>query len=183
MTVYLFRHGADDSSKRGGWSNHPLTEEGVLQSEALAHKFIQNQCDAKIVCSSDLLRAKQTAEILAHQMHLEIEYTPDFREVNNGDLAGMDNDTANKLYPGFYWRTLEWEQRYPNGESPKDFYNRIKAAWEKLIKIDYESIILVTHGGVINVILHLVNGTEYSNKTNPYRIAVADYKTIDTRKK
>ncbi len=175
MTIYLVRHGADDNSKRGGWSNHPLTDEGLKQSEELAHRLKENKCNAEIIYSSDLLRAKQTAEILAKHLNLDIEYISDFREVNNGDLAGMDNAVADELYPNLYWRKLEWDQHYPNGESPKEFYERIKTAWNKLINGNHNSIILVTHGGVINVILHLVNGVEYSNKSSAYKIGTADY--------
>ncbi len=179
MTIYLVRHGADDDSIRGGWSNHPLTDEGLKQSEELAKKLKENNCDAEIIYSSDLFRARQTAEILAQSLNLEVEYNAEFREVNNGDLAGMNNDLANELYPNLYWRKLEWEQHYPNGESPKEFYERAKSAWEKLINSNHKSIILVTHGGVINVIMHLVNGVAYSNKNTVYKIGTADYIRID----
>ena len=175
MKVYLVRHGADDNSKRGGWSNHPLSEEGQQQSQELAQTLIDNKCDAEIIISSDLLRAKQTAETISKRLNLEIEYISDFREVNNGDLAGMDNDLASELYPNLYWRKLEWNQQYPNGESPKEFYERVKNAWEKLLSNKHKSIILVTHSGVINVIMHLVNGVVYSNKSNVYKVGTADY--------
>ncbi|MBQ9227297.1 MAG: histidine phosphatase family protein [Eubacterium sp.] len=128
MTIYLVRHGADDNTKRGGWSNHPLTEEGLKQSEELARKLKDCNCNADIIYSSDLLRAKQTTEILAQHLNLEVEYDAELREVDNGDLAGMDNELADKLYPNLYWRKLEWKQHYPNGESPKEFYERIKSA-------------------------------------------------------
>jgi len=179
MIVYLVRHGADDDSIRGGWSNHPLTDEGLKQSEELAKKLKENNCDAEIIYSSDLFRARQTADVLAQILNLAVEYKAEFREVNNGDLAGMNNDLANELYPNLYWRKFEWEQHYPNGESPKEFYERVKAAWEKLINSNHKSIILVTHGGVINVIMHLVNGIEYSNKNNTYKIDTADYIIVE----
>ena len=179
MKIYLVRHGTDDNTVRGGWSNHPLTDEGLKQSEELAEKLKENNCDAEIIYSSDLFRARQTAEILAQNLNLEVEYYAEFREVNNGDLAGMNNDLANELYPNLYWRKLEWEQHYPNGESPKEFYERVKAAWGNLINANYKSIILVTHGGVINVILHLINSVDDSNKNNTYKIGTADYIEIE----
>lgn len=181
MTVYLVRHGADDNSKRGGWSNHPLIDEGLKQSEQLARKLKDCNCKAELIVSSDLLRAKQTAEILAKHLNLKIEYISDFREVNNGDLAGMDNAIADELYPNLYWRKLEWNQHYPNGESPQEFYERVKTAWEKLIKSKNKIIILVTHGGVIKVILHLVNGVEYSNKNNSYKIGTSEFVKLNIR--
>lgn len=66
-----------------------------------------------------------------------------------------------------YWRKLDWEEHYPNGESPKEFYERISNAWDNLRKtlIDYDkNVLLVTHGGVINIIKCITNGVEYSNK-------------------
>ena len=183
MIVYLVRHGADDDSIRGGWSNHSLTDEGLEQSEELTKKLKENNCDAEIIYSSDLFRARQTAKILAQSLNLEVEYNAEFREVNNGDLAGMNNDLAKELYPNLYWRKLEWEQHYPNGESPKEFYERIKNAWEKIINSNHKSIILVTHGGVINVIMHLVNDIEYSNKSSAYKIGTADYIKLSIRDK
>ena len=175
MNVYLVRHGADDNTVRGGWSNHSLTNEGLKQSVELAEKLKACKCNAKKIYSSDLPRAKQTAEILAKYLNLRIEYIQGFREVNNGDLAGMDNNLADELYPGLFWKNLKWEQQYPNGESPKEFYERVKTAWNNLVKTNFESIILVTHGGVINVIMHIVNGEEYSNQKCSYRIGNADY--------
>ena len=173
MIVYLIRHGADDSTKRGGWSDQPLTDEGLEQSEQLAQTLIERKCEAAKIVSSDLPRAKQTAEILAKRLHLPVAFSPDFREVNNGALAGMENAVAEKQYPGLYWKSLAWEQRYPGGESPRAFYERIKSAWEKLIAGNQDSLILVTHGGVINVILHLLNGVPYSNKNTAFTIKAA----------
>lgn len=53
----------------------------------------------------------------------------EFREINNGSLAGMPKEQARSQYPGIYYSALEWEQAYPDGESPKLFYERVSAAW------------------------------------------------------
>ena len=168
MICYLVRHGKDDGTVRGGWSQQPLTNEGKAQADELA-SFVQGSDLAiKYIYSSDLLRAMQTAQSVADKLHLPIVPMPEFREVNNGDLAGIKNELANKMYPGLYWNTLDWEQRYPGGESPKEFYERISTAWDAFQKMALnrnENVLLVTHGGVINVILSIVNGEKYSNET------------------
>ena len=168
MICYLVRHGKDDGTVRGGWSQQPLTNEGKAQADELA-SFVQGSDLAiKHIYSSDLLRAMQTAQSVADKLHLPIVPMPEFREVNNGDLAGIKNELANKMYPGLYWNTLDWEQRYPGGESPREFYERISTAWDAFQKMALnrnENVLLVTHGGVINVILSIVNCEKYSNET------------------
>ena len=109
----------------------------------------------------------QTAQILADQLHLPVTALSQFREVNNRNLAGMKNSLALEQYHGLFWNQLVWEQCYPNGESPKQFYERICVAWaafsEEFISRN-EDMVLVTHGGVIYVILSILEGRPYTNR-------------------
>ena len=183
MTCYLIRHGRDDDSVRGGWSSSPLTDEGILETEALAQRIF-NSRDMNIarIFSSDLPRAKQTAEIISSKIDLDIEFLPQFRETNNGALAGMKNVLAAQKYPNLYWNTLEWNECYPDGESPHQFFDRISSAWkdfkQSLKGLD-GNVILVTHGGVINVIWHIENDIKYSNKSKPFSIGPSEFITIE----
>ena len=177
MICYLARHGKDDDTVRGGWSQQPLTDEGKAQADELASFVQRSDLGIKRIYSSDLLRAMQTAQPVSDKLLLPIIQMPEFRETNNGILAGMQNELANKMYPGLYWNTLDWEQRYPGGESPREFYERISTAWDAFQKIvleQNENVLLVTHGGVINVILSIVNGEKYSNKTAMRKIRNAE---------
>lgn len=179
MKIFLVRHGQDDDTVRGGWSNTPLTEIGIQQSEKLADEIADNFSKYNIgkIISSDILRAKQTATILSEKLNLPLEFNPDFREVNNGDLAGMDNNVAQLKYPNLYWRSLEWNEHYPNGESPQEFHDRVSNAWTNLISsvAGYnKNILIVTHGGVINIIRCITNGTTYSNKNKYQEIPGAE---------
>jgi probable phosphoglycerate mutase len=167
MKILFVRHGKDDDTVRGGWSQTPLTEEGIRQAESLVSFVQKNNLNIKHIYSSDLPRAMQTAEAVGNQLQLPVIPMQEFREVNNGILAGMKNDLAAETFPGLYWNTLDWEQRYPGGESPQEFYERVCEAWnrfQKEILERNENVLLVTHGGVIQVILSIVNGVEYSNR-------------------
>ena len=182
MICYLVRHGKDDDTVRGGWSQQPLTDEGKAQADELASFIQRSDLGIKHIYSSDLLRAIQTAQSVADKLHLPIIQMPEFREVNNGDLAGMDNELASKMYPGLYWNTRGWEQRYPGGESPKEFHERIRTAWDAFQKMVLEqngNVMLVTHGGVIHVILSIVNGEKYSNKTSMRKIRNTELITLE----
>lgn len=182
MYIYLIRHGKDDETVRGGWSSSPLTEEGFSQVSKLADEIEKHKeaFAVKHIFSSDLPRAVQTAEPIAQKLGLTVAYHSIFREVNNGDLAGMKNEIANERYPGLFWNKLAWDEKYPNGESPKEFYERISHSWhelEKMFSCD-ENIILITHSGVIHVILSLVEGNQYSNQGVNRKIGNAEIVTV-----
>ena len=165
MFCYIIRHGKDDDTVRGGWSDAPLTACGCTETERLAEQLARIQ-NIKKIYSSDLKRAVQTAQIIDKQMNCGIEYISGFREVNNGRLAGMKNSEAELKYPDLYWRKMDWNENYPEGESPRDFFFRVKSAWKsfsKKIIADGEDVLLVTHGGVISVVLSIINGEKYSN--------------------
>ncbi|MCL2547002.1 MAG: histidine phosphatase family protein [Oscillospiraceae bacterium] len=180
MTCYLVRHGQDDETVRGDWSDAGLTGEGKRQAKGLADYIVENKYELRIerLFSSDLPRAVETARFISIALNLEIEPIPEFRETNNGVLAGMSNDIANEKYPGLFWSTLDWNEEYPQGESPHIFYERVKVAWEnfsKTIRERNKNVLLVTHQGVINVICSLIDGSIYSNKME---MSKAEYTAI-----
>ena len=172
--VYLIRHGEDDPSVRGGWGNSSLTENGIEQVQKLS-TYLNNNCKIDKILSSDIKRARQTAEIINLKLRTNIEYTEKLREMNNGLLAGMKNSVAEKKFPGVYFNTLEIDEKFPGGESPIEFYNRITKDFEKLLEENknVENIAMITHGGVINAIYKYINNQEWSNKIKSVKISNA----------
>ncbi len=169
MKLIFVRHGKDDDRYRGGWSKLDLIPEGMEQAKQLAKHLKDNNDTYKIVhiVSSDLTRTLTTANIISSELGLPIQEEFQIRETNNGDLAGMLNDTALEQYPGLYFSSLEMDEAYPNGESPNDFYLRIKKWFSEFssnCRNMKGNILVVTHGGVINIIYHLVKGIEWNNK-------------------
>ena len=184
MTVFLARHGNEVSGFRGGWSSRGLDEIGMRQEEALAEYLFETQSINGIqkIYSSDLPRAMQTAQTVADRLALPVIRKSDFREVNNGTLAGMANDEADRLYPDLYWKRLEWNERYPKGESPKDFCARITNEWKSFlseVSKEDENVLLITHGGVIQVIVSLLKGEKYSNRKSFGSVSCCDLIKID----
>ena len=176
--IYLMRHGADPSDRYGGWSEYGLTEKGIKQVHITKSKLC-NQ-DITQIFSSDLVRARETAEIIADELSLEITYLPQFRESNNGHLAGMLKTEAAEKYPGIYWSALEWTEAWPGGESPKQFFERIQGAWyEFRQRVGENNVLLVSHGGVMNVILCLENAIPYTNKETHFQIGDAEIVQIE----
>jgi len=178
MICYLVRHGKDDDTVRGGWSRSSLTDEGKAQVKYLADYIFKNRDELKIekLYSSDLPRAVETVSPIAAALNQRVNFKPEFRETNNGVLAGMPNDIAKEKYPGLFWSALEWDEQYPQGENPRMFYERIKTAWELFsdaIVSENKNVILVTHSGVIDVIYLLIDDKPFSNKSKKDRISYA----------
>lgn len=176
--IYLMRHGQDAPDRFGGWSPFGLTDVGRQQVNAAAPALTDKGIEE--IYSSDLARAKETAEIVAQYLCLRVTYLPEFREFNNGYLAGMLKEEAARKYPGVYASSLGWTEPWPGGESPQMFYQRIQKAWYAFKeKMQGKTVLLVSHGGVMNVILSLENNQPYTNKGTRYKVRCAEVIGID----
>jgi len=115
LRIYLVRHGQDDDNYRGGWSHLGLIEEGIEQSKLLANYLCKNKENYSIskIISSDLERTVETTRELKDILNVQVEYSRDWREINNGELAGMNNKEALERYPGLFYNTLDVNERYP----------------------------------------------------------------------
>lgn len=185
MKLIFVRHGQDDDRFRGGWSNLDLTPEGMQQSEQLAAHLKVNQSRYQIsrILSSDLRRTMTTARFISEALGLPIQPEPQLREMNNGDLAGMPNAEALLQYPSLFFSALDMDEAYPNGENPRAFYERIRCWFDAFLRDHRNSpgnTLIVTHGGVINILYHLVKGAEWSNKNRPFPAAPCSIHVLDT---
>lgn len=188
MAVYLVRHGKDEDGFRGGWSQRGLIVEGYRQSEKLGRYLKENRDTYNIhrIVSSDLQRALDTAYEIANSLDLPINSSRIWRETNNGLIAGMPNEIVNERYPGLYFSSLRMDERYPGGESPIEFFTRIQETFEQLCEEQTgrnhsENVLIVTHGGVINVIYHLLKGLEWTNKNKSFPAANTSVHKVEHR--
>lgn len=185
MKLIFVRHGKDDDRYRGGWSTLDLIPEGVEQAKQLAKHLKDNNHTYQIthIVSSDLTRALTTANIISCELGLPIQKEFQIRETNNGDLAGMLNTTALEQYPGLFFSSLNMDEAYPNGESPNDFYIRIRKWFSELSANCHKAkgnILIVTHSGVINVVYHLVKGIEWNNKGSAFKTGNCSVHVLNT---
>ena len=174
MKLIFVRHGKDDNRYRGGWSNLDLIPEGMEQAKQLAQYLKDNNQDYLIthIISSDLPRTMSTAHFISSELGLPIQKEFRIREIDNGDLAEMLNDTALEKYPGLFFSSLKMDETYPNGESPLDFYMRINMWFSEFssnCRNIKGNILIVTPGGVINVVYHLIKGIEWNNKNPAFK--------------
>ncbi len=170
MKLIFIRHGQDDDSRRGGWSSFGLLEEGHAQAQKVA-AYLRDCDEYRIdtIWASDLVRTMETAHYLGAALQLPILKDSRLREINNGVLAGMPNEEALVKYPGLFFSSLEMDECYPGGESPREFYERIQSWLTAFLEENRNhsgDIAVVTHGGVIKILYHLVKGMQWTNKSN-----------------
>lgn len=168
IRILLVRHGKDIPLRVGGWSNSALSVLGKQDVLNLAKSIKKTKTKFEEIVSSDLIRAKETADILSAELDLPVEFNTSFREINNGDLKDLSKEQCKEKYPGLYFFTLKHDECYPNGESPDQFFARVTTGFENFInKYDEKSVILVTHKGVIDILMTILYKRKWSNKAMP----------------
>ncbi|MBO4401675.1 MAG: histidine phosphatase family protein [Selenomonadaceae bacterium] len=160
MKIMLVRHGETFWNANGriqGRSDIELSPTGIEQAKILAKFCPFEKVDA--VYSSDLKRAKVTAEILAEKFGLSVELVPELREVSFGDWEGNNFKNLQETEPEnvekFFQRPDEL--RISNGETFAEMQARAMAGLKKIIAAhasdENSQIIVAAHGAVNRAIL------------------------------
>ncbi|MCL2672327.1 MAG: histidine phosphatase family protein [Clostridiales bacterium] len=155
MDIYLIRHGECcnvsiaffDTEKNT--MDPPLTEKGMRQAAKLADRCKGIGFDR--IVSSDLSRARQTAEQLKIASSCDLSIDPSFREIDMGDIHTKPWEDYPELYAK--WRLHLEDLPYPNGENGEDVWNRCRIQLARLLETQYKKIAIVCHGGTIRSIL------------------------------
>lgn len=155
--LYLIRHGESYANVEpvvGGMrGDRGLTERGIAQAEALARRLATGEIRADALYASTLPRARMTAELIAAALGLPITWDEELHELRPGESDGMRIEEARERFEGFRRFLLEpFTPIAPGAESWGSFQMRASAALERLIQRHQgQTIVLVTHGGVIEV--------------------------------
>jgi broad specificity phosphatase PhoE len=153
-TVLLARHGESDwnhSKQWQGFADRPLTDLGREQAAELAQRLSDTELDA--VYSSDLQRARDTAEVVARTKGLTVHTTPDLREVDVGSWSGLTRAEAEARYPEQYARWLQGGEGWDDGETYEQLGERVVRAIRRIAKAhEEERVLVVVHGGTIRAI-------------------------------
>lgn len=157
--ICLVRHGetAWNVEKRlQGHLDIPLNETGVAQAAASAQGLADIAFSA--IYSSDLLRARTTAQAAAEVIGLPVQLTPELRERRCGIFQGLTQKEAGERYPDqyHYYRDRHVDFVIPDGESLAGMAERITATFNRLAAAHVgETILIVSHGGVLDIIHRL----------------------------
>jgi broad specificity phosphatase PhoE len=153
-TILLARHGESDWNRAKRWqgfADRPLTELGREQALALADRLRDTELDA--VYSSDLQRARETAEIVARSKDLQVEVIRDLREVDVGSWSGLTRAEAETRFPDGYARWLQGGEGWNDGETYTEMSRRVVRAILRIAdQHDNGRVLVVAHGGSIRAV-------------------------------
>ena len=186
ITVDFIRHGEPEGGDIvRGRVNPVLTQQGWSQMRTATlldenHNVSPATPKWTHIISSPLRRCAEFANRTAEEVELSTSIEDDWQEIDYGDWDGM---------PAAQWREVAAEQfkafrndlsalAPPNGENFPSFKDRVLAAWSKLADYpDGSHLLVVTHGGVLRVILPTVLGMPL-NRSFPLYIPFACYSRI-----
>jgi broad specificity phosphatase PhoE len=172
--VIMIRHGHAMSVEKGApvYSHNPipLSARGREQAARIAVALRTVHVDA--IYSSDLVRARQTAEFCAQELGLEVIVDEALRELAIGDFEGMTLERVHAAHSSFVpWLEVTFRDRFPtadyhhpadlrfpNGQSVLDVHARSLAGFLRIVRAERgRTVVLVSHGWVLQPLLcHIV---------------------------
>jgi glucosyl-3-phosphoglycerate phosphatase len=161
-TILITRHGETDWNAAGRWQGHsdtPLNERGREQARALAESL--DGVDA--VYASDLARARETAEILAERLGLDVHVDPRLRERGFGAWEGL---TAGEIEERFADQHARWRAGEGFGAEDAEPFESLRERMreflaEVVLRHPSGTVLVVTHGGSARVVYALASGLDY----------------------
>jgi broad specificity phosphatase PhoE len=154
--IYVARHGESTWNAEQRWTGHgdpPLSETGRAQARDVCETLRRHRFDA--VCSSTLVRAVETASIVASALALpRLEPMRQFDERFAGPMSGMTSAEIDSRWPDLL---AQWRSGTPveiaGGEPWQAFVDRVLAGLEQL-RTAPGRILVVSHMGVQRAIEH-----------------------------
>lgn len=172
-TLYLLRHGESEANVRRIFSNGkvdlPLTELGRRQAQQTA-TWLEGRGVA-CVFSAPLLRARQTAQIVARHLGVPVTVLGDLDEVRVGDLDGRDDPAGWEILARVLdrWYAGDLDAAFPGGESFRQALARFEAALRQIALLYPDgAVAAVTHGAIqLTVLPRLCPASDLVTRTLP----------------
>ena len=134
----------------GSWTDWELTELGINHAENIEEKLkVELEGRICVMYSSDLLRAKQTAEIVGAHLGLTLILRNELRERNLGKYCGKSVQWLRENIEQ-QEKTID-DRLFSDAESRRDEWKRLKSFFDEIMSNDEENIIIVSHGDLLSV--------------------------------
>lgn len=172
----LVRHCAtawNASRRYQGRSDVPLSEEGRAQARSLALALRRDSIDA--VYSSDLVRAAETARMIAEPHGLEVRTDARMREFDFGAWEGLTWDEIVVRWPesGAFGSTTAKDYQPAGGEVFDDVCARVGSFLDDLRRRNELRVVVVTHAGALHGVLHVLGAASPEGPGNSLNVTFA----------
>lgn len=163
--VYHFvflRHGESTGNAESRWqgqSDYPLTERGRAQAAALANRWRTEGVKFDLTISSTLVRAKETAEIIATALQVPLELDEIWLERDIGEMEGLTSSEVQQRPRPPY--VTPYDSVGGDGEGDWALFLRAGQALHSLLKRPAGSYLIVSHGGLLNQLMHAIVGVAH----------------------
>lgn len=170
MKLTVVRHAITDANKQhiiNGRFNEPISEEGREQLSDFVKKL--ESYDFSAIYSSPLKRTMQTAMPIAAFHKTEINVDRRLIEIELGSLTMKPANFFKKQFGMPVWEYFgkqSYDLRSFGGETAAQVKRRISSFLKDLKKQEYESVLVVTHGGIIRWFYNLCENQEAPRPTN-----------------
>ena len=160
--IYSFvflRHGESIGNAQSRWqgqSDYALTDKGRRQANAVAERWKSEGVKFDLVIASPLVRAKETAEIIASALDAKIEIDPILLERNIGEMEGLTVDEVRKRPQPPY--VTPYDSVGGEGEGDWALFLRAGQALHDLVRRSPGSYLIVSHGGLLNQLMNAIIG-------------------------
>jgi broad specificity phosphatase PhoE len=140
-----------------GQADFPLTDLGRAQARALAKRWHAEGLTFDLAISSPLQRARETAEIVTRKLKVPLELDDIWLERDNGKLAGLTHAEIRALSPEPEFYT-PYQSFGETGEGDWALFLRGGRAIHSLLRRPPGKYLIVTHGGLLNMVLFSIMG-------------------------
>lgn len=148
--LLLVRHGQSTWNAESRWQGQadpPLSELGEQQAEAAALRLASTN-EIRSIWTSDLVRARRTAEIIAPHLAVELRVDARLRERDAGEWTGLTRAEIEARYPG----DLEARRSPPGFEQDGPLLERVLASLAEVARVEDGDVLVLSHGGVVRTI-------------------------------
>jgi broad specificity phosphatase PhoE len=160
-TLLLVRHGETDWNRDGRWQGHSdthLNDSGREQAARLADELD----GVDVIYSSDLARARETAEIVAERVDLPVHLDPRLRERAFGAWEGKTGPEIESEFAAAHAQWLAGGPGADDAEPFAEFAARVESFLAEVVaRHPDETVLIVAHGGSIRVIHARAQGVDY----------------------
>ena len=159
FTFTFLRHGESVGNAESRWqgqSDYPLTTKGRAQARALAERWKSETIRFDLAIASPLGRARETAEIVASAVGMNLELDPIWMERDIGEMEGLTADEVRQMpQPPF---TTPYDSVGGDGEGDWELFLRAGQALHALLRRTPGMYLIVSHGGMLNQLMHAIVG-------------------------